>query len=131
MENSVCLDTDILIDFIRNNKETVDWVKQHEENYELATTTVNVFELFYGVYESGFPKANMKDVEDLISRLKILNLSLESTREGGKQLARLKKEGNIVEFRDILIGSIALTERFMLKTNNKKHFLRIEGLKVI
>ena len=59
------------------------------------------------------------------------HLSIESADEGGKQKAILEKKGNIVEFRDILIGSVALMEGFSLKTNNMKHFERIEGLRLV
>ncbi len=131
MESSICLDTDILVEFIRNNQKIVNWIAKNKQKHELATTIINVFELYYGVYVSNNPKAGMEDVEELISKLTILNLSLQSAHEAGRQMAQLKKEGQLIEFRDILIGAATLTKGFSLKTNNKKHFDRIKGLKLV
>ena len=131
VENSICLDTDILIELLRNKAEIVAWIKEHEENCHLATTIINIFELFYGVYLSNSPKIKMKEVNNLIERLTVLDISLKSANEAGKQLARLKKEGELIEFRDVLIGTTSLVEGFSLKTNNKTHFSRVEGLRLV
>ena len=131
MENSICLDSDILVELLRKNDEIAEWIKEKEENNILATTTINLFELNYGAFSSNSPKVNYKDVEDVKNRLKILNLSDTSAEEAGKQKANLEKQGNIIDFRDILIGSIVLKQGFSLKTGNKKHFSRIKGLKLI
>lgn len=131
MENSICLDTDILVGLIRNKKEVVDWIIDNEEKSVFATTLINIFELFHGVYASDSPEKKVKDVKDIINRLMILNLSIKSVHEAGRQLAKLKKQGNIVDYRDMLIGTLALSEGFSLKTNNKNHFKRIKGLQVI
>ena len=52
MENKICIDTDILVDFLRNEEKAVEFIKEHEERNELATTHINLFELYYGAYKS-------------------------------------------------------------------------------
>lgn len=131
MENTIVLDTDILIDLTREKQDVVDWVKENEEKSILATTIVNIFELFYGAYKSKNQEKNILLINSILERVKIINLTLDSAHESGKQKAYLEKEGLAVEFRDILIGSIALIEKLPLKTNNKKHFERIIGLKLV
>ncbi len=51
MENKVCLDSDFLIDILRDKEESLRWVEQASE-CEFATTIINVFELYYGEYKN-------------------------------------------------------------------------------
>ncbi len=131
MENTVCIDTDVLADLLRKKENAVSWFKDNEDNFQLATTTINIFELYYGSHRSSDPENSIAMVNNLLENLTILTLDTKSAHEAGKQFARLASEGNIVDVKDILIGSIALTSDYSLKTNNKKDFERIKGLKVI
>ena len=131
MGDSICLDSDVLIDLLRNKKETVEWIKEHEEKDVLATTIVNVFELYSGAYKLVDSESKVIGVKRLIEKLKILNFSLNGVEEAGKQNAFLEKKGNIIDKRDLFIGIISLTEGFSIKTNNKKHFERLQGLNVL
>ncbi len=128
MENKICLDTSILVDFLRNKPDAVSWIKQSEETSSLATTTINLFELYYGAYKSLAREKNLKALDELKSRLIILNISEKIAQEASKQLAKLESEGNEIDFRDLFIGVTALSEGFAIKTVNQKHFSKIEGL---
>ncbi|MEK6826070.1 MAG: type II toxin-antitoxin system VapC family toxin [Nanoarchaeota archaeon] len=130
MENRVCLDTNILVDILRSNKDTVNLIKNIEESNILATTYINLFELYYGAALSENRKLNFMEVEKLISTLDLLNLSEQSTKLAGTILVTLKNKGQTVDFRDLLIASIAIANNFMLLTKNKKHFENIPGLKL-
>src|SRR3989344_8589116 len=131
MENLICLDTDILVDFLRNKQEISKWIKDREKDSVLASTTINVFELYYGAYLSNNIEKNVEAVDKLTARLKILNLNTIIVKKAGKIKADLEKSGEQIDFRDILIGSIAMFENFNIKTNNKKDFCKIQELKVI
>ena len=125
METKICVDTTVLVDFLRNKKEAIEWIDGHKHCI-LATTTINLFELYLGAYLQN--PNSVHAVQQLAQRLLILNLSDESSRHAGEQLALLQKSGQDVEFRDVLIGSIAATENFAVKTNNKKHFSRMKDV---
>lgn len=128
MEN-ICIDTDVLVDFLRAEPEAIEFVMANELN-SLATTYINVFELYYGAMGSSSKERNLAAVDKLVSQLRILNLSRDSVREAGRILADLERKGMQIDFRDMLIGTIALAEGFSLKTKNIKHFSRIPGLRV-
>lgn len=130
MEDTFILDTDILVDLIREKPEIVKWVKEHELKDTLATTIINIFEIFYGAYKSVDPDKKIIIAENLIERLSMFDLNLESAKIAGRQKAILEEKGINLDIRDLFIGSIALSNNFPLKTNNKKHFSRIEGLKL-
>ena len=131
MEDKICLDTDFLINFLRNKKDEVEFIKKNELNKDLATTYINVFELYYGAYKSSNKIENVKAVISLLNRLEILNLSNDSVRKAGEVLAILEKEGKMIDFRDLLIGIIALVNNYSIKTNNIKHFNKIENLNIM
>ena len=131
MEDTIVVDTDILVDLLREDPYIVNWFKENLNILEFKTTAINIFELFVGAYKSNNKEKEIKDVRDIIERFAILDLTIKCAEEAGKQRARLEKQGQILESRDILIGSIAVTNNFPLKTNNKKHFERIEGLRLV
>jgi|SRR3989344_6003463 len=130
METQICLDTDFLVNFLRNKKEEIRFIEENDGKTIFATTSINLFELYYGAYKSGVEE-NLLKLEELQQRLRILPTSTEAMKKAGEILAMLGKQGQPLDFRDLLIGTIALTERLSLKTNNKKHFLRIPHLKVL
>lgn len=130
MENKICLDTDVVADFLRNKEYATRWFKENHDK-ELAITFVNLFELCYGAYKATNSKQSLNAVRALADNFIILNFSLKSVEEAAKQLVELENKGQILEIKDIFIAAIAKTEGFSLKTNNKKHFERIKGLNVI
>ena len=44
----ICLDTSFIIDFLKERKEAIEFMKKNTE--EVFTTEVNVFEIFIGIY---------------------------------------------------------------------------------
>lgn len=124
----ICLDSDILIDFLRGDPLTTEKINQLEENFELTTTTVNLFELYYGAYKSKKADKNIKATEELITRFKALKFTIKSSNIAGKILAELEKKGETINFRDVMVAGIILENNVILYTRNTAHFKRIIGL---
>lgn len=125
MENIV-LDTDILIDFLRDKKRAVTIVRTlRGEN--LATTAINAFELFWGGFKT---KSQLDSIERLLNSIIVLNTTRESMREAGNIASELDSRGAQVNVGDLLIAAICKTNSYAIATNNKKHFERIEGLRL-
>ncbi|MFH1650311.1 MAG: type II toxin-antitoxin system VapC family toxin [Candidatus Woesearchaeota archaeon] len=129
--HKVCFDTDILIDVLRNRRDAVSFVKEIEQKHELTTTPITVFELFRGAFKSRNPDKAALGVATLLQSLTVLNLSMTSCRKAGFIAAELEKNGMLLDFHDVLIAAVALENDCSIKTNNKKHFSRIPGLKVL
>ncbi len=125
----ICLDTDILIDFLRGKRKIVETIERLEEEHELLTTSINVFELYYGAYRTGRDR-NVKAVDELAERLEILKLTEQSAKISGEMLAELESDGKAIDFRDILIAGIVMENDVTLFTGNKRHFQRVKGLKL-
>ena len=129
MEN-LCVDTDILIDHLRGYPETVEEIENLEEMFHLSTTVVNSFELYYGAYKTKKRKINILSVDKLLRRLSVLQMTDVASKLAGEILADLERKGEIIEFRDAFIASIAITHNTTLFTRNISHFERIKTIKL-
>ncbi len=129
--DKICLDTDFLIDFLRGKEDALFFVSRMEDRAVLATTYVNLYELYVGAYKSENSPRELTNSEALKNRLQLLNLSEASVKLAGQIRAELMKKGSIVEIRDLFIGTIALVNGFAVKTNNVKHFAKIPNLNLM
>lgn len=130
METKVILDTSVLVDFIRNNQDAVSFVKSLSEKYDICTTDINIFELYYGAYLSKQTDKNLAAVKGLINTTLVFSTTIESMEISAKILADLDKKGQKIEIKDVLIAGICLVNTCPVATQNKKHFERM-GVKII
>jgi tRNA(fMet)-specific endonuclease VapC len=126
------IDTDLLIDLLRNEEEVVAFITEIEkETNLLSTTSINAFELYYGAHKSKKFEQNLQATRTLLTRLIVLPLTTRSAQKAGHIFAELEKEGQPIGLRDTFIGAIALTKGFSIATRNTVHFNKIKGLKII
>jgi tRNA(fMet)-specific endonuclease VapC len=130
--NRTIIDTDILIDFLRNRKEAVAFVTQIEEKKTLLhTTAINAFELYYGAHKSRQSVQTLQATKKLLDRLVLLPLTTRSAQRAGHIYAELELEGQPIGLRDTFIAAIALTRRCSVATRNTEHFKKVKGLTLI
>ena len=120
----VCLDTSIIIDLLRKREKITK--KLLELEVVPTLTAITVTELYMGEKKG-------EKLDLILKRLKFYPLDFESSRLAGKIYKTLRRRGELVEFRDILIGAICIRYGVPLMTKNVKHFKRLEefGLTVI
>ncbi len=127
----IVLDTSVLIDDLRKRSDRESLLARLEGASQLATTTISAFELYYGAYKSKDTSRNLASAKGLLSSLQVLDLTDQSCENAGRLLTDLEAGGNPIDLRDLLIGSIALTEGYAVLTKNRKDFARIRGLLVL
>lgn len=126
------IDTDLLIDLLRNQKQATAFIaKLEEKNYVLATTAINVFKLHHGAHKSEESERNLQAINVLVSRLSILPLTSKSAQKAGHIYAKLERQGQPIGLRDTLIAAIAITRGCNVATRNRTHFSRISDLEII
>ena len=125
-----CVDTDFLIGVLRGKEDAERKMRELDDEGRHATTSVNAFELFYGACKSREKSINLQATMSLLDRFDVLQLDLESSQKAGEALAALASTGEVIDFRDALIGGIALVNGLSLVTRNKEHFVRVKGLKL-
>lgn len=127
----VCLDTSFIVDVLRGDKKLVDIEKYLEEkNEDILVPAPAVSELIKGAYLSDRPEEEKEKVIDFLSKLIVLNFDKDGAIISGKIEAELIKKGMMIDLEDIMIASISMRNDEKLLTTNKKHFDRIEGLRV-
>ncbi len=126
----VCLDSDIIIDFLKEKEHAVKIIKKLQDNHHLlSTTSVNTFELYKGIIKNQDTKS-IDSLDRLLNNLKIYNFDLSSSKKAADIFENLKLKGEIIDLADIMIASIALANNETLLTNNKKYFQRINELAI-
>ena len=102
------LDTDILVNLLRGDAETIENMEQKNVTVSDASTSVlSIFELMEGAYLANSERELVATM-DLINNLQILDLNKRIASEAGKISSSLKKKGKSIGIGDILIGATAV-----------------------
>lgn len=122
------LDTNIIVNHLRKKKIIEEEIIKAGASISIITLA----ELFCGAYKSNNPSKSFAIIEQIISmlNLEILNLNEQVVAKFGSFKAELEMKGVRLEDFDLLIGATADANNLILKTENKRHFQRIKGLKV-
>jgi predicted nucleic acid-binding protein len=124
------IDSDILIYFLKGDRRVVDELLKLPAS-ELYTTRINYTELLYGAYNSTKIEENLVKFTSFLEKFQILEFDAKASEIFAKTKAKLKKDGNMIADMDLMIASIAIANNHELVTNNHKHFMRIQNLKVV
>lgn len=116
-----CIDTNIIINFLRGDIETIKRFRDINNN-EIFITPLTLCELFRGAFLSNNPEIKISLIKDLTDSFTILGFNEKVCLEYGKIYAQLSKKGKIIENIDIMIGCFAKVNDLILVTRNKKHF---------
>lgn len=90
---------------------------------------INIAELKFGVENSEQKERNREKVEKFIKLFQIVPIS-SCLDVYAKEKARLKKQGNLIDDFDLLIGCCAVANDLILVTRNVKHFKRLSSIKI-
>lgn len=125
---SYLLDTNICISMLKNKygiREAILRVKA--ENCYVSEITLG--ELYFGASFSNNKEERLKDVAFIVNHFKIIPVS-ETLPLYGDVKADLKREGNLIDDFDILIGCTAILNGLIMVTDNLKHLKRLPGIKI-
>ena len=118
MEQKVCIDTDVVIAILNGESRAMDIISKIE-NCEVFISSVTLFELL-------LRKTNLEQIEKFKDKTSVLDFDEISARKASTVLKKLKEDGNIIDFRDLFIASICLTNNCVLATFNYRHFERMK-----
>ncbi len=131
MEQKICVDTDVLIGFTKGSPSAVQFFQDYHQKASLMTTTINLYELYLGANLARNREKETKLVDTLKESLHVLPFSENTAKIAAETAAKLQQKGKMIDHRDIFIAAIATQHGCTLKTNNVKHFERIEGLSIL
>lgn len=125
------LDTNICIYIL--NQKPISYIRKLEnleKKYTLAISSIVLSELQFGVSNSQHQEQNQINVNNLISKLEVLDFKTQCALYYGEIRADLKRKGIIIGNNDLLIASHAVYEEATLVTNNTSEFKRVSNLKI-
>ena len=125
----VCVDTDVIIDFLKNKLYAVKAIDEFKRKEEILTTSITVFELLKGIVRLEDEEEKIKTFQ-FLGNVRILNFDIVASKKAASVFESLRKEGNVMDTLDLMIASIALANNTSILTKNTKHFERVKELKL-
>jgi tRNA(fMet)-specific endonuclease VapC len=128
----VILDTSVLIEAERGNFDLEEFTKGREKE-PFGLSVISVAELLHGVHRADSEKRRVKRsayVEKTIDLFPIYPFGIQQARIYAQIWANLMKRGTQIGAHDLMIGSTALALGFSVASFNKRHFDKIDGLKL-
>jgi len=118
---SVIIDTDIAIDFLRGQVYANDLMHQLWEKNLAFLSILSVYELY-----AGMKVKEKEDTENFISACNIALITPEIAREGGKLYRHYRKKGITLTTTDCLILATSLAKNYKIATKNVNHYPKKE-----
>jgi len=120
------LDTDTCIALLRGNQEVI--ARRAATADDVVTTWVTAAELFYGAAKSKAPEQNRNLVTRFLSTLPVLGLDEAAVQIFGEAKAVLERQGQRLDDADLFIAAIAVAQKAVVVTGNRRHYARIPGI---
>jgi len=123
-------DTNILSYYIRGNEEIKNRLnKELSEGNQFIINPITYYEISRGLLAIDSPMKSQK-FKELCQVFGILELSKRILDIAAQNYAVLRKKGELIEDADLFIAATCLVNDLVLITNNRRHFSRIDGLKI-
>ncbi len=123
------LDTNIVIYVIKRCPlDVLDIFNLHAG--QMCISSITLAELLHGVAKSTIIEHNLRQVEDFVSRLEVLDYGSKAASHYGEIRTDLERKGTPVGVNDLHIAGHARSESLTLVTNNLREFERVEALRL-
>jgi tRNA(fMet)-specific endonuclease VapC len=123
------LDTDTLIYVFKRSGNCLTRLNR-ENDSDIAISTINLFELEYGMGKSDNRVKMDSYVLSLCRRYAVLDFDRAASMQAGVTRALLHTRGAPVGPYDVQMAGIALSKDLTIVTRNKREFERVPGLRV-
>ena len=122
----IVADTDVLIDFLRGRGEAAKRVALELTTRSFGTTAITAFELRSGARTSN----QLKGIDTLLDAMPLLSFGPEEARVAADLRRQLESQGQAIGMADYMIAAVCIANDGVLLTRNRRHFERVEGLKL-
>lgn len=124
MTNKVLIDTDILVDYLRGQKQASDYLEN--EKKDLFVSAINVAEIYAGIRDS----EEMYSVKEFLAIFKIIDIGKEIAENGGL-LRRDYLKSHGIGLSDAIIAASAFSIDAIVATLNKKHYPMLNSNRIL
>ncbi len=125
--SSLCLDTNVLIDFLKGREPGASAVETAAKEYDCYFTSITVYELLFGAARA------KKEIGEqaLLGVATVLPFDKAVAKRAAVLHAELISRNQDIGIKDVFIAATCLENAVPLLTANKKHFSRVPELIVI
>jgi len=123
------LDTDTLIYVYKRAGRCLERLSRHSDA-DIALSTVNLFELEFGMAKSANRIPMDRYVAGICSRYTVLDFDRAASRHAGTVRAHLQMQGTPVGPYDVQVAGVALAHNLTVITRNVREFSRVPDLRV-
>ena len=123
----ILVDTSILIDYYRKTeKENSAWIALVRQGYNFSISAVTKYEIY-----SGATSTQLSFWNKIFKAIIILPFDELAVDTAVTLNSALKKKRKQIDIADLFIAATAVSNKVPLATLNKKHFERIDTLKLV
>lgn len=123
------LDTDTLVYFYKRAGNCHQHL-EHVSDQDIAISTINMFELEFGLAKSSNPLPLRAFLRELIRRYNVVDFDTTACQRAGEIRAYLQSKGTPIGPYDVQVAGVAMARDLVLVTRNTREFERVPGLKV-
>jgi len=128
--NCYALDTNIISYLLRGNRELQERIYREVNNGgEVIIPLIVYYEIKRGLVDS-LATIKLAAFERLCNMLNMDEIDIKTLDIAANIYANKKRQGNLIEDADILIAASCIAHKYTLVTNNERHFVGINGLRV-
>ena len=120
------LDTNICIAILKANENVVS--QFHEKHQSCYLSSLVLAELYKGVYCSTKVERNLDNLKKFANLLPMIDFDEKAATEFGKIQNELRKIGKPTGQLDALIAAVAISQNYILVTDNTRDFENITNL---
>jgi tRNA(fMet)-specific endonuclease VapC len=129
--DAVLLDTDVFSYLTRNGDTRGDAYRPHVRGKTISISFITVGEIYFGAERRNWGRKTLNSFLERLKAVVVVPSDHEVCREYGRLKASLQEAGIVVADNDLWIAACALRHSVPLISNNRKHFEKISGLKLI
>ena len=123
----VLADTSILIDLFRKTEKTRSRLVQLAlQGYQLKISAISQFKVY-----SGSTTAQLPFWDDLLQKIEVLPFDKDIVKQAVIINKQLKQKRKQIDMADLFIAATAIANNLAFATLNRKHFERIEALRIL
>lgn len=119
------IDTSILIDHLRKTQKNETIFYRLASQYDYVISTITEFE-----FSIGFSPPNRQFAAELLAKLPVLPFDSACVKTASEIYRVLKAKNQIIPLPDVFIAATAVTYDLQFLTFARKHFERVESLKL-
>jgi tRNA(fMet)-specific endonuclease VapC len=124
--SGMVIDTNIFIEFLRVKDKTKTVLFLIPDDKQIYISSVTLYELLMG---ANTPE-KINDIKILTEDIPVLPFNEDVANKAAEIYHQLRQKNKMIDFRDIFIAATCIVNNFSIKTLNKKHYDRINGIMV-